>query len=148
MIIGIIALQIFIKKKVFGQGTPEIPSGIIENKIDNVKQSAHNAEHNIVGGEKDDLIEINVIGVFDENSVINLENEFQDFFGNLAGNEVKWRNYFLSFYKPTLVNRYEVDFKTKCRFEEVGNKRAEIIECIHELGGIMGEIQSMTLASL
>ncbi len=115
----------------FGQGTPEIPSGIIENNTNNVKP------------EKDQFTEINLVGIFDEDSVINLENEFQDFFSALAGNQIEWRGFMLSFYKPEAINRFEVGFKAKCRFEEIGDKRAQMLEYIHELGGIMGEIQTL-----
>ena len=119
-----------------GKETLEISSKIIENQDLNSNT------------EKDDLVEISILGIFDDFSIVNLENEFQDFYSNLQENEINWRGFTVSFYKPSKKNKFEVNFKTKCRFEQIGEIRAQALDHIHELGGIMGDIESTASVSL
>ncbi len=119
-----------------GRESPEIPSGIIEN------------QDLSISSEKDDLVEISILGIFNDFSIVNLENEFQDFYSNLQGNEVSWRGFNVSFYKPARKNKFEVNFKTRCKFEQIGDIRAQALDYIHELGGIMGDIESTASVSL
>lgn len=119
-----------------GKESPEITPGIIEN------------QDSSTSSEKDDLVEISILGIFDDYSIVNLENEFQDFYSNLQENEVNWRGFSISFYKPTQKNKFEVNFKTTCRFEQIGDIRAQALDYIHELGGVMGDIVSSAQVSL
>lgn len=116
-------------------GSPEISIG-------------HDGEKAKNQSELNDMIEINILGIFDDFSIVNVENEFQDFYPNLQNNEIQWRGFWVSFYKPSSRNRFEINFRIKCRFEQIGDTRAQALDFIHELGGTMGDIQSSTLASL